>query len=270
MSERWRESWRVLAYSVALALAFVGLQRLELALFSAFGTPAALDLIGAGPARDEASLAVEAKQVAARSSAVVAPLPPGHRLAAFRLGYEIGFASELVGSLAMSAPPVRAQAATIAAAHVAVAQAQASALGVVGDVAALQTSNVKEFLALGERIEGDENGLAARLEQRLTPIHRHLYLLGAHVGMEGARIESSDGKFALAPAAPIRRHATLAGIAPALWQPLAADARGQTQAQVLERYRAALNALGADLANRDAGDTRTTSLPLAASTASPR
>ena len=102
MSERWRESWRVLAYSVALALAFVGLQRLELALFSAFGTPAVLDLIGAGPARDDASLAVEAKQVAARSSAAAASLPAGHRLAAFRLGYEIGYASELVGSFAMS------------------------------------------------------------------------------------------------------------------------------------------------------------------------
>jgi len=269
MSERWRESWRVLAYSVALALAFVGLQRLELALFSAFGTPAALDLIGAGPARDEASLAVEAKQVAARSSAAAATLPAGHRLAAFRLGYEVGYASERVGSFAMSAPPVRAQAAAIGAAHIAVAQAQAGALGVGGEVAALPTGNVKEFLALAERIEQDENGLATRLEQRLTPIHRHLYLLGAHVGTEAAKIESSGGKFALAPATPIRRHATLAGIAPALWQPLAADARGETPAQVLARYRAAVNALGDDLANRDAGDSRTTSVPLVTST-SPR
>ena len=142
-----------------------------------------------------------------------------------------------------------------------------------GDVAALPTRNVKEFLALAERIESDENGLAARLEQRLTPLHRHLYLLGAHVGTEAAKIESSGGKFALAPATPIRRHATLAGIAPAFWQPLAADARGETPAQVLDRYRAALSALGTELANRDAGDARvarTTSLPLATSTSSPR
>ena len=53
LTPRWRESWRVLAYSVALALAFIGLQRLELALFSAFGTPEVLrlDRRGAGARR---------------------------------------------------------------------------------------------------------------------------------------------------------------------------------------------------------------------------
>ena len=71
-----------------------------------------------------------------------------------------------------------------------------------------------------------------------------------------AKVESHGGELALAPAAHIRRHATLAGIAPALWQPLAADAGGESPAQVLERYRAALNALGADLATRDANDAR--------------
>ena len=34
MSQRWRESWRVLAYSAALALAFIALQRLEFALLA--------------------------------------------------------------------------------------------------------------------------------------------------------------------------------------------------------------------------------------------
>lgn len=257
-SRRWSESWRVLAYAAALALAFIALQRLELALFSAFGTPEALDRIGAGPARDDARLAVEAEQVAARSKAVASPLPAGHRLATFRLGYEIGYASELVGSFAMSDAAVRAQAATIGAAHAAVAQAQASALG-LGDVAALPMRNAKDSFTLAERIEDDENGLGARIEARLTPIHRHLYLLGAHVGTEAAKVESSAGKFALAPASPIRRHATLAGIAPALWQPLAAEARGESPAQVLYRYRTALNALGVDLAARDANDARTNS-----------
>jgi len=269
VSPRWSETWRVLAYSAGLALAFVALSRLELALFSAFGTPEVLAAIGAGPERDDARLAVEAEQIAARSRAAAAALPAGHRLAAFRLGYEIGYASGLVGSLAMSAPAVRAQGATIGAAHVALAKAQAGALG-VGDVVALPSGSVKEFLTLAERIEDDENGLAGRLEERLTPIHRHLYLLGAHVGTEAARIESSGGKFTLAPATPIRRHATLAGIAPALWQPLAADARGETPAQVLERYRAGLSALGADLANRDVDESRMTSLPLATATSSPR
>ena len=123
--------------------------------------------------------------------------------------------------------------------------------------------------ALAERIEDDENGLGARIETRLTPVHRHLYLLGAHVGAEAAKIESSGGKFALAPATPIRRHATLAGVAPALWQPLAADARGETPDQVLARYRAALNALAADLATSDADDSHTPSATPATPTMNP-
>jgi len=262
MSERWNESWRVLAYSVALALAFVGLQRLELALFSKLGTPELLDMIGAGPARDEARLAAEAEQVAARSRMVAAPLPAGHRAATFRLGYEIGYASELVGSFFTSDAAVREQAARIGAAHIAVAHAQAKALG-LGDVAALPMRSAAEFFALSTRMEEDENGLGARVEARLTPVHRHLYLLGAHVGAEAAKVESSGGKFALPPETLIRRHATLAGVAPALWQPLAAGVRGETPDQVLARYRSALNAMLTGLATRDADDARTSSTPAA-------
>jgi hypothetical protein len=254
MSDRWSESWRVLAYAGALALAFIALERLELALFSTFGTPALLERIGAGN-HDDARLAAEAEQVAIRSRTPAALLPPGHRLAAFRIGYEIGYASELVGSFAMSDAPVRAQAATIGATHAASAQAEARRLG-LGAVDVLPMASAKDFFTLADRLERDENGLAARVEQRLTPIHRHLYLLGAHVGSEAAKVESSGGKFALAPATLIRRHATLAGVAPHLWQPLAADARDETPAQILARYRAALGGLGADLAQRDADDAR--------------
>jgi hypothetical protein len=266
LTPRWRESWRVLAYSVALALAFIGLQRLEFALFSVFGTPEALDFIGAGPARDMARLAIEAEQLAAQSSALAKRLPAEHRLATFRLGYEIGYASELVGSFVKSDASAQAQAAAIGAAHVAVARAQARALG-LGDVDALPMRNPKDFMQLSARIEGDENGLGARIETGLTPVHRHLYLLGAHVGAEAAKIESSGGKFALAPATQIRRHATLAGVAPALWQPLAADARGETPNQVLTRYRAALNALAAGLSTSEANGTQS---PPATTAVTPR
>jgi hypothetical protein len=252
ISRRWRETWRVLAYSAALALAFIALQRLEFALLATFGTKDVLERIGAGP-HDEERLAVEAAELAARSKALAAPLPAGHRPATFRLGYEIGYASELVGSFVTSDAAVREKAAAIGAAHVAVAQQQARALG-LGDVAALPMRSAAEFFALGERVEKDENGLGARIETRLTPIHRHLYLLGAHVGAEAAKIESSGGQFALAPATSIRRHATLAGVAPALWQPLAADAHGETPSQVLARYRSALNALAAGLATSEASD----------------
>ncbi len=264
MSQRWSESWRVLAYSAALALAFIALQRLEFALLASFGTKDVLERIGAAP-HDEEQLAVEAGQLAARSKALAVALPAGHRVATFRLGYEIGYASELLGSFVTSDAAVSDQAAAIVAAHIAVAQAQARALG-VGDVAVLPMRSAAQSFALAERVEQDENGLAARIETRLTPVHRHLYLLGAHVGAEAARIESSGGKFALAPATLIRRHATLSGVAPARWQPLAADAQGETPDQVLARYRAAVNALAVALAS----DGNETQSPSATATGTPR
>ena len=250
---RWSESWRVLAYSAALALAFIALQRLELALFSAFATKEVLARIG-GTAHDDAELAAEARAIAARSDAAAAALPAGHRAMTFRLGYEIGYASDLVGSFVRSDAGVREKAAAIGAAHAAVAEAQARALG-LGDVAVLPMRSAADFFALTERLEKDESGLGRRIETRLTPVHRHLYLLGAHVGAEAARIESSGGEFTLPPASLIRRHATLAGVAPALWQPLAADARGETRDQVLARYRTALNALAVALSAGAADST---------------
>ena len=262
---RWSEGWRVLAYSAALALAFIALQRLELALFSAFATKEVLELIGGTPT-DDAELAAEARVLAARSNAAAVRLPAGHRLATFRLGYEIGYASELVGSFATSDAAVREKAAAIGAAHIAVAQAQARALG-LGDVAALPMRSAADFFALTERVEKDENGLGARIEARLTPVHRHLYLLGAHVGGEAARVEGSGGKFALPPATLIRRHATLAGVAPALWQPLAAEARGETPEHVLARYRSAVNSLAVALVG---GDANNASSPSATAADPPR
>jgi len=265
ISLRWSESWRVLAYSAALALAFIALQRLELALFSAFATQEVLERIGGTPTDGE-ELAAEARTLAARSNAAAARLPPGHRLATFRLGYEIGYASELTGSFAASDAAVREKAAAVGAAHIAVAQSQGRALG-LGDVAALPMRSAADFFALTERVEKDENGLGARIETRLTPVHRHLYLLGAHVGAEAARIEGSGGQFSLPPATPIRRHATLAGVAPELWQPLAAEARGETPAQVLARYRSAVNSLAVALL---AGDASNAPSPSATAAAPPR
>ena len=91
-------------------------------------------------------------------------------------------------------------------------------------------------------------------EQQLSPLHRHLYLLGVHLGGEASRIEDSGGKFSLPPASLIGRHATLAGVPAALWQPLAAEPKDEPPQQVLQRYRAALQALADELARRDAAD----------------
>ncbi|HEY2560856.1 MAG TPA: hypothetical protein VGI48_14220 [Caldimonas sp.] len=254
-SHRWSESWRVLAYSAAAALAFVVLERLELALFDLAGADRMLARSRSAAADDR--LAAEAEAVAARSRTPTVALPAGHRLGAFRLGYEIGWASELAGSFAMSDAAVQAKAKLIADAHVAIAREQARRLGIDdGDVAALPSRTLTDFVRLQDRFEADESGLARRVEARLTPIDGHLFLLGAGVGGEAARVQSSGGRLSGPSVEAIRRHATLAGIAPAAWQPLAVDHSGEPQAAVLERHRAAVAGVMAAIAAQDAAEIR--------------
>ncbi len=170
-----------------------------------------------------------------------------------RLGYELGFAAEFVGSFALSPAPVQARARDVGAPHVAAARALAARLG-VGEVEPLPVRTLREFAELNQRYEADEAGLAARIEQQLSPLHRHLFLLGVQIGIASASIEGSGGKLASPPAALIRRHATLAGVAPALWEPLARETHGEAPAQVVGRYRADLLALGNALAAEDAAE----------------
>jgi len=250
-TKRSAEIWRVLAYTLAIALAFIALERLQLAIFTAPGTSALLQRAGLLDADPAARLAREAEDVAAASRDALQRLPRGHRGAALRLGYELGYTSQLVGSYAMSPPEVQAAARQRAAPRLAVARQQAQLLG-LGEVDALPVRSLREFTELGARYEADESGLAARVEQQLSPLHRHLLLLGVHVGGEAARVEDSGGRFALPPTTPIRRHAVLAGIGAPVWQPLIVEPRDETPAQVVQRYRRAVDALAAEVARMDA------------------
>ena len=247
------ETWRVLVYTLVIALAFIALQRLQLAVFNAPGTAALLQRAGLLDADPQARLAQQAEQVAAASRDALQRLPRGHRLATLRLGYELGYTSQLVGVYAMSPPEVQAAARQRAAPHVDVARQQAQWLG-LGEVDALPARSLREFTELGARYEADENGLAARVEKQLSPLHHHLYLLGAHLGGEMARVDDSGGRFALPPATPIRRHAVLAGIESAAWQPLIVEPRDETPAQVVQRYHRAVDALAAEVGRMDGAD----------------
>lgn len=89
-TKRSAEICRVLAYTLAIALAFIALERLQLAIFAAPGTAALLQRAGLLDADPAARLAKQAEQVAAASHDALQRLPPGHRLAALRLGYGLG------------------------------------------------------------------------------------------------------------------------------------------------------------------------------------
>lgn len=246
---------RVLAYTLTIALAFVALGRLQLALFQAPATQGWLERLGLLQDDADAPLRAQQQQIAAASRAALARLAPGHRLAALSLGYELGYASQLSGSVAMSSPQLRAGVEQLAEPHRQRAAALAAQWG-VAPAPALAASSLREFTELGARYEADENGLAARVAQQLSPLHRELYLLGVHLGGEAARVRSSGGQFALPPASLIRRHATLAGIEPRWWQPLAAvPAADEPPAQIVQRYDAALRALAAAVARQDDAPT---------------
>ena len=247
-SSRWSESWRVLAITAVLAFAFIALQRGELALLDLFGAETVRTTVRTRA--DDEKLAAEAAAIAAQSKRAWGSLPPGHRTAAFRIGYEVGWASELAGSFAMSAPKVQAQAAQISAAHLAIAREQARLVDIdPNNVTLLASRTLGDFVALRQRFEADEGGLGQRLQERLTPLHRHLFLLGEHVGAEAETVESSGGRLTDPPGMEISRHATLAGIPAAAWQPLVRDERGTSPQLVLEHHRVALEGLMIELAD---------------------
>jgi len=252
---RWRQGWRVAAFSAAAAIAFVALERVELALFDVAGADRLL-----AATRSEgvdARLAGEADALAARSQRRVGALPPGHRSAAFRLGYELGWASEFVGSFAMSDPAVQARAKAIGDAHVAAARVEARRLGIEdAAVAALPSRTLADFVRLQERFERDESGVGARVEASLTPLHRELFLFGTIVGADAATVEGTNGKLAQPSVEAIRRHATLAGVDAKTWQPLVVDPRGVAPDAVVARHRAAVEAVLGALAARDGQDAR--------------
>ena len=257
MSQRslvFAEVWRVLAYTLAIAVAFVALGRLQLTLFSAPGTQQWLQRFGWIQADPAAALQQQTAQIASASRAAMQQLPAGHRMAALRLGYELGYASQWVGVLAMSPLEARAIGQRQAEPHVRLA-AQIAAQWGLGEARPLGAESLREFTELGARYEADENGLARRIEQRMSPLHRQLYLLGAQLGGESARIEDTGGRFSLPPETLIARHATLAGIEPGLWRPLAAaPEKDEPPAQVVQRYRAALDALAVAVAQLDQAD----------------
>lgn len=248
---RFGEAWRVLLYALLLALAFVLLGRLQLAAFTAPATQRVLQHFGLLDGQTGAELEAQAQDVAAASRQAMQRAPAGHRLDTLRLGYQLGYVSERLGLFALAPPQAQAQARALLAPHQTEAETLARKLG-VAPAPALPSASLREFNELGARYEADENGLAARLQQQWSPWHRHVYLLGVQLGLESARIEASGGESSMPPAALIRRHATLAGIDAALWQPLAEQPGPRDAAQWTQHYRAAVQALAAALAQQDA------------------
>jgi hypothetical protein len=223
----------MLAATVALTLLYIALQELlvgGLAVLSSRGTLATAFQSG---------LAEEAKRVAEASAERETKLTPEHRAAAFALGVQLGRVSQYVGSFGLSDPAVRQQARAASAPRVRAAQELAGFLG-IGPVYPLESSTAAQFSSLTARIEADEGGVGARIAERTTPKHQHLYMLGMHVGTTLAQLQGKAG--AVVPSQQIARQATLAGIKREDWQPLARLPSG-SQPEAPAKYEAAVRAL---------------------------
>jgi hypothetical protein len=222
---------RMLVATIALTLLYIGFQELLLrsthVFFSGGGMATAFQ-------RD---LDQEAKRVAEASAEREAPLTPEHRVAAWWLGVHLGYLSHYLGSYGASDTAVRQQAHAASAKRIAAAQDLADLLG-IGPVHPLESSTAAQFTRLTARIEADEGQVGARIEERTTQRHKHLYMMGMHVGMTRASMRGDSWRRIIVPSQQIARHATLAGLTREQWEPLARLPSGATQAEAVASYEA--------------------------------
>src|SRR5574337_1367190 len=170
---RWVETRRVLVYTLAIALGFIALVRLELALFGAASARQWLERSGLVGARDDTALERKAAEIAAASRDALARLSAGHRVAALRVGYEVGYASYLLAGYIGSPEAVRRTARRVADSRLALARALAAPYGIDG-VVELPVGSLKQFTELNARLDADESGLAAQVGAKMSPLHREL------------------------------------------------------------------------------------------------
>jgi hypothetical protein len=204
-------------------------------------------------AQTESAWARDAAAVAAAARDADGRMPAATRAAAYRLGFHVGYCSNILGSVALSTPEVQSRVRDILAPRIRATQDLGNELG-VGEVSLLPVSNAEEFGRVNDRLDSDELGLAARVEKAMSRRHRHLLLLGMHVGVAAALIDMSGGKLQNPLRQYIGRHATLAGVPPAAWEPVARVGEGGTPEQHAAAYQAALTAL--DVAVAELGPVR--------------
>lgn len=237
---------RMLLATLALALTYIAVSE----SFTALSMPVMVWFLERSL---QPKLDREAVEAAAASATREAALAPGHRLAAWHLGLNMGHASQVLSGAAGSPLPEQQRTRSAIAGQLADAQRAATFLHVEGPFV-VESTTVFEAATLRDRIEADDFPMARQIADRTSLRHRHIFLLGMHVGMQlavfdlQAAIASRDPGYqgrSQPPRTLIRRHATLAGLSPAQWAPLAATPDAASYAMIGEGYRKAIAATDA-------------------------
>jgi len=231
---RVRHILRFIFVVLVITALYAGPERLWISL-----APLALSFFDAS---SETAWQRESVSVAKASARTDERLPAQWRLSAYLLGFELGFCSNMMGSVAFEAPSKRVGVSQALASSIKAAEDLARELG-VGPAALFPVATVDEFMRLKDRMEADELGLASRIEAASSRRHRHLFMLGMHVGAAASVAESTSGNVHNPAHDYIGRHATLAGVPAAAWKPVAGVPDGTNPASRLMAYRAALAAL---------------------------
>lgn len=232
---------RFLAATMMVALLYIALQEAEVAIFGRFldsGSMPSWMLTGDGQSD-------EARRVAEASAAREATLTPQHRCAALELGYHLGYSAEAMGAVAGIDASLQEQVKPVLVPREQRSKELIALLG-IDEAAPLPIRTANDFIRLAQRIEADENGVARRIEMATTLRHRHLYLLGAQIGLVSAQLDTAavrGGEYAGAPTLEIARHASAAGLSRQWWGPLLTFSKNEKPNAAAEKYRASIVAL---------------------------
>lgn len=235
---RFRGLPRFLLAAVVVAALYVGLQETWLLLSNWLLERRSIPTVAlTGP------VAAEAERVAQVSAAREATLPLSHRRAAFRLGFDVGYIAGSLGFASVGRGLDSRQARQVLQPRLEESQRLAAELG-ADEATPLPIGSVQQYLHLSEVIESDVTGLAGRVEAATTPRHKHLYLMGAHIGLLAAQIDSAaaqgNGVWPT-PTLKFATHAAIAGAPRDIWEPLLTVSGGTDDAHVVSRYQAAVS-----------------------------
>jgi hypothetical protein len=240
---RTRGLLRFIAATFAVAFLYISLQ----ATWTRLGAALAQQSWMPGWFTDD--LGDEAQQVDEQSAPRESQLTPAHREAAYALGFHLAYAAVVLGPAAASSA-AREESRRRLVPEAERARRHAQILG-IGDAQPFDVSTPSKYLGLAAAIQADETGLAAQIGSSMTPRHKHLFLMGALVGTAAGQVyvasmfEETPWP---APSLAIAHHATLAGVPPALWEPLVQLDTGRPADEVAKNYHDAAITLSRALA----------------------